>query len=168
MFKQRRTLISSSAVSHREGSGESKQTKELGGSKNDDGIGRISDTPVNGISKCAHTRVLFECALKVHARPKPSPSGSSRCVTSAHHQRRLLGYSPPPPHQSLNREGRLGTTDDFATSFLLFFSSVLHCPLGPAELEACDVVSPILLQTEKQTKQQLGHRQTKRTSKLAN
>ena len=33
---------------------------------------------------------------------------------------------PPPPPQSLNREGRWGTTDDFATSFLyfsLFFDS---------------------------------------------
>ena len=51
-------------------------------------------------------------------------------------------------HQSLNREGRWGTKDDFATSFFfLFFSSifpVLHCPLGLAELQACpfpDVVS---------------------------
>ena len=33
----------------------------------------------------------------------------------------------PPPHQSLNREGRWGTTDDFATSFLHFsrFSTAL-------------------------------------------
>ena len=49
-------------------------------------------------------------------------------------------------HQSLNREGRWGTTDDFATSFLHFFP-VLHCPLGLAELQACpfpDVVFPPL------------------------
>ena len=39
-------------------------------------------------------------------------------------------------HQSLNREGRWGTTDDFATSFLHFFP-VLHCPLELAELQAC-------------------------------
>ena len=40
-------------------------------------------------------------------------------------------------HQSLNREGRWGTTDDFAT----------HYPLGLAELQACpfpDVVFPPL------------------------
>ena len=49
-------------------------------------------------------------------------------------------------HLSLNREGRWGTTDDFANSFLQF-SPVLHCPLGPAELQACpcpDVVFPPL------------------------
>ena len=49
-------------------------------------------------------------------------------------------------HQSLNREGRRGTTDDFATS-VLHFSPVLHCPLGLAELQACpfpDVVFPPL------------------------
>ena len=49
-------------------------------------------------------------------------------------------------HLSLNREGRWGTTDDFATSFL-YSSPVLHCPLGPAELRACpfpDVVFPPL------------------------
>ena len=34
-------------------------------------------------------------------------------------------------HLSLNRAGRWGTTDDFTTSFLLFFS-VLHWPLGLA------------------------------------
>ena len=50
-------------------------------------------------------------------------------------------------HQSLNREGRLGTTDDFATNFYPFFP-VLHYPLGLAELQAClfpDVVFPPLL-----------------------
>ena len=41
-------------------------------------------------------------------------------------------------HQSLNREGRWGTTDDFAISFLHFFP-VLHCPVGLAELQACPV-----------------------------
>ena len=49
-------------------------------------------------------------------------------------------------HQSLNREGRWGTTNNFATSFLHFFP-VLHCPLGLAELQACpfpDVVFPNL------------------------
>ena len=48
--------------------------------------------------------------------------------------------------QSLDREGRWGTTDDFATSFLYFFP-VLHCPLGLAELRAFpfpDVVFPPL------------------------
>ena len=48
-------------------------------------------------------------------------------------------------HQPLNREGRWGTADDFATSFLHF--SVLHYPLGLAELQACpypDVVFPPL------------------------
>ena len=38
-------------------------------------------------------------------------------------------------HQSLNRKGHWGTTDDFATSFLHFFP-VLHCLLGIAELQA--------------------------------
>ena len=33
-------------------------------------------------------------------------------------------------HQSLNREGRWGTTDDFCNQFSPFFP-VLHCPLGP-------------------------------------
>ena len=50
-------------------------------------------------------------------------------------------------HLSLNREGRWGTTDDFISSFLYFFS-VLHCPLGLGELQACpfpDVVFPPLL-----------------------
>ena len=49
-------------------------------------------------------------------------------------------------HHSLNREGRWGTTDDFATSFLHFLP-VLHCPLGLVELQACsfpDVVFPPL------------------------
>ena len=49
-------------------------------------------------------------------------------------------------HQSLNREGRWGTTGDFATSFLHFFP-VLHCPLGLAELQTCpfpNVVFPPL------------------------
>ena len=49
-------------------------------------------------------------------------------------------------HQSLNREGRSGTTDDFATSFLHFFP-VLQQPMGLAELQACsfpDVVFPPL------------------------
>ena len=36
-------------------------------------------------------------------------------------------------HLSLNCEGRWGTTDDFATSFLHF--SVLYCPLGLGELK---------------------------------
>ena len=47
-------------------------------------------------------------------------------------------------HQSLNREGRWGITDDFATSFFPFFP-VLHRRLGLAELQACpfrDVVFP--------------------------
>ena len=39
-------------------------------------------------------------------------------------------------HLSLNHEGRWGTTDNFATSFL-HFSPVLHCPLGPGEHQAC-------------------------------
>ena len=50
-------------------------------------------------------------------------------------------------HQSLNCKGRWSTTDDFTTSFLLFFS-VLHCPLRLCELQACpfpDVVFPLLL-----------------------
>ena len=49
-------------------------------------------------------------------------------------------------HLFLNREGRWGTTDDFATSFLHFFP-VLQSSLGPAELQACpfrDVVIPPL------------------------
>ena len=49
-------------------------------------------------------------------------------------------------HLSLNRRGRWGTTDDFITTFLHFFS-VLHWPLGLGELQACpfsDVVFPPL------------------------
>ena len=45
---------------------------------------------------------------------------------------------------SLNCEGRWGTTNDLTPSFLHFFS-VLHCPLGLGELLACpfpDVVFP--------------------------
>ena len=41
---------------------------------------------------------------------------------------------------------RLGTADDFATSYLHFFP-VLHCSLGLGELQACpfpDVVFPPL------------------------
>ena len=48
-------------------------------------------------------------------------------------------------HPSLNRGGRLGTTDDFTTSFPIF--SVFHCPLGLGKLQAClflDVVFPLL------------------------
>ena len=45
-------------------------------------------------------------------------------------------------HQSLNREGRWGTTDDFATQFSPFFP-VLHCPLGLAELQACPLPSVV-------------------------
>ena len=58
----------------------------------------------------------------------------------------LNEYAHHHHHQSLNREGRWGTTDDFATSFLHFFP-VLHCPLGLPELQACpfpDVVFPPL------------------------
>ena len=36
---------------------------------------------------------------------------------------------------SFNREGWWGTTEDFRNSFLHF--SVLHCPLGLGELQAC-------------------------------
>ena len=50
-------------------------------------------------------------------------------------------------HLSINREGRWGATDDFATSFLHFFP-VLHCPLGHVEFQACpfdpDVAVPPL------------------------
>ena len=48
-------------------------------------------------------------------------------------------------HLSLSYESRWGTTDDFATS-LLHFTSVLHCPLGLGELQACpfpDVVTDV-------------------------
>ena len=50
-------------------------------------------------------------------------------------------------HLFHNRDGRWDVTDDFTTSFLLFFS-VLHCPLGFGELQACpfpDAVFPPLL-----------------------
>ena len=50
-------------------------------------------------------------------------------------------------HLSLNRQGRWGTADDFTISFLAFFLSVFHCPLGLGELQACpfsDVVFPPL------------------------
>ena len=44
--------------------------------------------------------------------------------------------SPITYNLSLNNGGRWGATDDFTTSFLRF-SSVLHCPLGLSELQAC-------------------------------
>ena len=54
-------------------------------------------------------------------------------------------------HLFLDREARWGTTDDFATSFLHLLCSrllsVLDCPLGLGELQACpfiDVVFPPL------------------------
>ena len=53
----------------------------------------------------------------------------------------------PHHHLSLNREGRWGITDDFTTSFLHLFFSILHCPLGLGEPQACpfpDVVFPPL------------------------
>ena len=46
-------------------------------------------------------------------------------------------------HLSLNREGRWGTTDDFATSFLHFIS-VLHCPLRLGDLQACPFPNVVL------------------------
>ena len=64
----------------------------------------------------------------------------SMCDRSSH----LISSS----HLSLNLEGRWGTTDDFAISFLHFFS-VLHYPLGLGEIQACpfpDVVFPPLFQ----------------------
>ena len=51
------------------------------------------------------------------------------------------------PHLSLTREGRWCTTHDFTNSFVHFFFSVLHCPGGLGELQACplpDVVFPPL------------------------
>ena len=59
---------------------------------------------------------------------------------------RLAAHHHHHHHQSFNREGRWGTTDDFATSFSIF-SPVLHCPLRLGELQACplpDVVFPPL------------------------
>ena len=41
------------------------------------------------------------------------------------------------------RQGRWGTTDDFTTSFLHF--SVLHCPLGLGELQACPFPDVVFL-----------------------
>ena len=59
-----------------------------------------------------------------------------------------LGHNCHHHHQSVNCEGRWGTTDDFATSFFPFFL-VLHCPLWLAELQACPfpyvVVPPLPL-----------------------
>ena len=58
----------------------------------------------------------------------------------------LNEYAHHHHHQSLNREGRWGTTDDFGNQFSTF-SPVLHCPLGLAELQACpflDVAFPPL------------------------
>ena len=55
---------------------------------------------------------------------------------SARQIRVLRSTLDPWNNQSLNREDRWGTTDDFATSFLHFFP-VLHYPLGLAELQAC-------------------------------
>ena len=62
---------------------------------------------------------------------------------------RLAGSQNPVHHhhQSLNREGRLGTTNDFCNQFSPFFP-VLHCPLGLTVFQACpylDVVFHLFL-----------------------
>ena len=65
--------------------------------------------------------------------------GSKLCT-----QNSILCYLSLTSHLYLNHEGRWGTTDDFATSFLHFFP-VLNCPLGLGKLQACpfpDVVFP--------------------------
>ena len=63
------------------------------------------------------------------------------CFMTYHHHHHHRHH-----HLFLNRKGRWGTTDDFATSFLHFFP-VLHWPLELDELQACpfpDVVFPPL------------------------
>ena len=69
-----------------------------------------------------------------HFPPEKPAATGSHCPASS-------------PHLSLNWEGCLGTTDNFATISPL--SSVLHCLLGLGELQACpfpDVVfGPLLL-----------------------
>ena len=73
--------------------------------------------------------MLFNWTKRANCRGSPL---FSSCVQHHHHHHHHHHHYH---HQSLNREGRWGTTDDFATSFLHF--SVLHCTLGPAELQAC-------------------------------
>ena len=87
----------------------------------------------------------------VNGRQRPvnrtGPLQAGQTLSSVKHHHHHHYYHHHHHHQSLNREGRSGITDDFATSFL-HFSPVLHCRLGPAELQACpfpEVVFPPLL-----------------------
>ena len=83
----------------------------------------------------------------MHQREKSGGNVGDSAVCSGHLSAREARSAGAPKthhhHQSLNREGRWGTTDDFATSFLHFPCS----PLEPADLQACpfpDVVFPPL------------------------
>ena len=85
--------------------------------------------------------------IKVPFAENTQPSEVSPVRVGQNTAWRALYHHHHHHHQFLNREGRWGTIDDFATSFL-HFSLVLHCPLGLAELQACpfpDVVFPPLV-----------------------
>ena len=76
-----------------------------------------------------------------------SSFSTCRLVCFSYNSLILFWWNYYSSHHLFSREGRLGTTDDFATSFLHFFL-ILHCPLGLGELQACpflDVVFQPLL-----------------------
>ena len=69
------------------------------------------------------------------------------CKTEGKEEERLRNFvTSHHHHQSLNREGRWGTTDDFATSFLHFslFSTVLWDLPNSRPVHSPDVVFPPL------------------------
>ena len=101
--------------------------------------------------KTAHSRFLPDTAHWLIVTSKSTavpdsgsgPSGPRDNSSWFHHHHHHHHHNR---HLSLSREGRWGITDDFTTSFIHFFS-VLHCPLGHGELQACpfpNVVFPPL------------------------
>ena len=87
---------------------------------------------------------VFRNGRHIAAREKLSFDGVQLSLIT-HLSLSSIHYHHHHHNQSLHREGPWGTTDDFATSFLHF--CVFHCPLGPAELQACpfpNVVFPPL------------------------
>ena len=88
-----------------------------------------SSFALGGSASAVSTKFLFEEDWEETNRNDPPPS-----LSLIHHP--LTGRG----------EGCSGTTDDFTASFLSVIS-VLHCPLGLGELQACpfpDVVFPLL------------------------
>ena len=91
--------------------------------------------------KRKHRKVPFAENLSLSKFLLYTPADSFACYACYGNSTLLIFTFPSvhltfSSHRSLNREGRWGTKDDFATSFLHFFP-VLHCPLGLAELQDC-------------------------------